>query len=257
VIKAMPRDALVGYMQRHYTPDRVVLAAAGAITHEAFLELARTHFTALPKGPGEEAAAARYAGGEFRETQDLDQVHLVLGFPAMAYDDPGYHAALLLTTLLGGGMSSRLFQEVREKRGLVYAISSFLSPYHDGGTFGIYAGTGEAEAAELVPVVLGELAAVQQAVTEEELRRAKAQVKASLLMSLESTGSRCEQIAHQIHTWGRVVPMEETLAKLAAVTVEDVAASARRMFRAAPTLAAVGPVGKLPGLPVIAEKLAA
>jgi predicted Zn-dependent peptidase len=154
-------------------------------------------------------------------------------------------------------MSSRLFQEVREKRGLVYAISSFLSPYLDGGTFGIYAGTGEAEAAELVPVVLAELAAVQQAVTEEELARAKAQVKASLLMSLESTSSRCEQIAHQIHTWGRVVPMEETLAKLAAVTRADVAAAARTIFRATPTLAAVGPVSKLPALPAIAEKLAA
>ncbi|WP_144186236.1 M16 family metallopeptidase [Elioraea rosea] len=256
VIKAMPREALVGYMRTHYTPDRVVVAAAGAITHEALLELAAEHFSALPVATAAPAPEARYEGGEFRDSQELDQVHLVLGFPAMAYADPQYHAGLLLSTLLGGGMSSRLFQEVREKRGLVYAISSFLSPYLDGGTFGIYAGTGEAEAAELVPVVLGELAAVQQRVTEEELARAKAQVKASLLMSLESTSSRCEQIAHHIHTWGRVIPMEETLAKLAAVTAEDVAASARRMFRAAPTLAAVGPVSKLPRLPMIAEKLA-
>jgi predicted Zn-dependent peptidase len=257
VIRAMPREALIGYMRQHYTPSRVVVAAAGAITHEAMLDLVAQHFTALPAGAADAPAPARYAGGEFRETQELDQVHLVLGFPSMAYDDPQYHAGLLLSTLLGGGMSSRLFQEVREKRGLVYAISSFLSPYVDGGTFGIYAGTGEKEVAELVPVVLGELAAVQQAVTEDELRRAKAQVKASLLMSLESTGSRCEQIAHHIHTWGRVIPMEESLARLAAVTTEDVAAAARRMFRSSPTLAAVGPVAKLPGLPVIAEKLAA
>jgi predicted Zn-dependent peptidase len=257
VIKAMPREALISYMRRHYTSARVVVAAAGAITHEAMLDLAAKHFTALPEGSGEAAAEARYAGGEFREPQELDQVHLVLGFPSMAYTDPHYHAGLLLSTLLGGGMSSRLFQEVREKRGLVYAISSFLQPYVDGGTFGIYAGTGESEAAELVPVVLGELAAVQQAVTEDELARAKAQVKASLLMSLESTSSRCEQIAHHIHTYGRVVPMEETLAKLAAVTREDVAAAARRIFRGTPTLAAVGPVSKLPALPAIAEKLAA
>ncbi|WP_291298073.1 pitrilysin family protein [Elioraea sp.] len=257
VIKAMPREALVSYMRQHYTPHRVVVAAAGAITHEAMLDLVAQHFTALPEGSADAPLPARYAGGEFREAQELDQVHLVLGFPSMAYDDPQYHAGLLLSTLLGGGMSSRLFQEVREKRGLVYAISSFLSPYVDGGTFGIYAGTGEKEVAELVPVVLGELAAVQQAVTEDELRRAKAQVKASLLMSLESTSSRCEQIAHHIHTWGRVIPMEESLAKLAAVTTDDVAAAARKMFRAAPTLAAVGPVAKLPGLPIIAGKLAA
>ena len=257
VIRTMPREALISYMRRHYTPDRVVLAAAGAIEHEAFLDLVRTHFTDLPEGPAAPPAPAHYRGGEFREMRELDQVHLVLGFPAVSYADPQYHAALLLSMLLGGGMSSRLFQEVREKRGLVYAISSFLSPYHDGGTFGIYAGTGEAEAADLVPVVLGELAAVQRAVTEEELARARAQVKASLLMSLESTSARCEQIAHQIHTWGRVIPLEESLARLAAVTVEDVAATARRIFRAAPTLAAIGPVGRLPALPAIAEKLAA
>jgi len=257
VIRAMPREALIGYMRRHYAPSRVVVAAAGAIDHATVVGLAERHFQALPAGEGAAAPPARYVGGEFRADQDLDQVHLVLGFPSMAYDDPEYHAGLLLSMLLGGGMSSRLFQEVREKRGLVYAISSFVSPYLDGGTFGIYAGTGESEAAELVPVVLGELAAVQRAVTRDELARARAQVKASLLMSLESTSSRCEQIAHQIHTWGRIMPLAESLARIDAVTVEDVAAAARRMFRAAPTLAAIGPVAKLPALPVIAADLAA
>jgi len=257
VIRTLPREALLSFMRRHYAPSRVVVAAAGAIEHAAVVALAERHFAALPDATPARAEPARYEGGEFRAEEDLDQVHLVLGFPAMAYDDPDYHAGLLLSMLLGGGMSSRLFQEVREKRGLVYAISSFVSPYLDSGTFGIYAGTGEAEAAELIPVVLGELAAVQRSVTPEELARARAQVKASLLMSLESTSSRCEQIAHQIHTWGRVVPLAETIARLEAVTVEDVAAAARRMFRGRPTLAAIGPVGRLPALPAIAERLAA
>ena len=181
----------------------------------------------------------------------------MLGFPSVAYDDPDYYPVLLLSTLLGGGMSSRLFQEIREKRGLVYSIYSFSAPFMDGGLFGIYAGTGEAEAEELVPVTLEELRKVQQGVSETELHRARAQVKASLLMSLESTGSRCEQIARQIQVFGRIVPTAETVAKLNAVTVEDVRRAAMRVFRAAPTLAAMGPADKVPHLPAIAEKLAA
>ena len=146
----------------------------------------------------------------------------MLGFPSVGYGDPDYYPTLLLSTLLGGGMSSRLFQEIREKRGLVYSIYSFARRIMDGGLFGIYAGTGESEAEELMPVTLEELRKVQTAVTEAELARARAQVKASVLMSLESTGSRCEQLARQIQVFGRVIPTEETVAKINAVTPADV-----------------------------------
>jgi predicted Zn-dependent peptidase len=184
-------------------------------------------------------------------------VHIVLGFPAVSYADPDYYPALLLSTLLGGGMSSRLFQEIRERRGLVYSIYSFSAPYMDTGLFGIYAGTGESEAEELVPVTLHELRRVQADVSEAELARARAQVKASLLMSLESTGSRCEQLARQIQVFGRVISTAETVAKINAVTIADVQRTAARIFRATPTLAALGPAGRVPGLATIAEKLAA
>jgi predicted Zn-dependent peptidase len=163
---------------------------------------------------------------------------------------------LLLSTLLGGGMSSRLFQEIREKRGLVYSVYSFTAPYLDSGLFGIYAGTGESEAEELLPVTLEELRKVQLSVGEAELSRARAQVKASLLMSLESTGSRCEQIARQIQIFGRVIPVQETIAKLAAVTAADVCAAAAGIFRAAPTLTLMGPTSRVPGLGAIARQLA-
>ncbi len=256
-IGAMGRGVLTGYMHRHYAAGNIVVAAAGALTHDAVVDLTRQHFQDLPAAMPGPLAPGAYHGGEFREARELDQVHIVLGFPSVAYGDPDYYSVLLLSTLLGGGMSSRLFQEIRERRGLVYSIYSFSAPFMDSGLFGIYAGTGEAEAAELVPVTLEELRKVQLGVTEAELHRARAQVKASLLMSLESTGSRCEQLARQIQVFGRIVPTAETVAKLNAVTVDSVCRAAVRLFRAAPTLAVMGPGDKVPQLPVIIDKLAA
>ncbi|PZP41070.1 MAG: peptidase M16 [Azospirillum brasilense] len=257
IIEKMPRDALRHYMRRHYGPSRMVVAAAGALEHEALVEMVGRHFADLPVPEEHAAEPARYTGGEFREERELDQVHVVLGFPGPGYGDPMHYPTMLMSGLLGGGMSSRLFQEIREKRGLVYSIYSFHSPFRDSGMFAIYAGTGEDQAAELVPVTLEELRRVQHDVTEEELNRAKAQLRASLLMSLESTGSRCEQLARQLQVHGRIIPVEETKAKIAAVTVEQVQAAAARAFRGTPTLAALGPMGKVPSLATIAEKLAA
>jgi predicted Zn-dependent peptidase len=256
-IRAMARTALTGYMRRHYSASNVVVAAAGALTHQQVLDLVNTHFTDLPSDRAPAMLPAQYGGGEFREARDLDQVHIVLGFPSVGYGDRDYYPTLLLSTLLGGGMSSRLFQEVREKRGLVYSIYSFSSPFMDGGLFGIYAGTGESEAEELMPITLEELRKVQTAVSEAELARARAQVKASLLMSLESTGSRCEQLARQLQVFGRVVPTQETVGKINAVTTDDVCRAATRLFRGAPTLAAMGPAERVPRLADIVEKLAA
>ncbi len=257
IIRALPREALVGYMGRHYTTANTVIAAAGNLHHEQVLDLVQRHFADLPSQSIPQPEPGVYTGGEFRESRDLDQVHIVLGFPSVSYADPEFYPTMLLSTLLGGGMSSRLFQEVREKRGLVYSVYSFTAPAMDGGLFGIYAGTGESEAAELMPVTLEELRRVQHDVTEAELARARAQVKASLLMSLESTGSRCEQIARQIQVFGRVIPTAETVARLNAVTIDSVQSAAARLFRATPTLAALGPAGMVPGLADIAERLAA
>ncbi len=257
VIRAMPRTALMGYMRHHYTTANTVVAAAGNLDHDRVVALIAEHFADLPTAPAPAAEPGRYQGGEFREARDLDQVHIVLGFPSVAYGDPEYYPTMLLSTLLGGGMSSRLFQEIREKRGLVYSIYSFTAPALDGGLFGIYAGTGEREAAELVPVTLEELRKVQRDVNEAELARARAQVKAGLLMSLESTGSRCEQLARQLQVFGRIVPVGETVAKINAVTIADVQRAAAHQFRARPTLAALGPAEHVPALPAIAERLAA
>ncbi len=256
-IREMPRDTLTGYMRRHYTHSNTVVAAAGNLQHDQILDLVQRHFADLPTAAAPKAVPGVYAGGEFREARDLDQVHIVLGFPSVAYADPAFYPTMLLSTLLGGGMSSRLFQEIRERRGLVYSIYSFTAPAMDGGLFGIYAGTGESEAAELVPVTLDELHKVQLEVNEAELGRARAQVKAGLLMSLESTGSRCEQLARQIQVFGRVIPTAETVARINAVTATAVQDAAAQLFRAAPTLAAMGPAGHVPSLSAIGQRLAA
>ena len=257
IIRTMKREALPGFMSQHYTPDNMVIAASGNLYHEQVVELAAKHFADLPSAERHAPMAADYMGGEYRELRDLDQAHIVLGFNSPAYGEADYYPAMLLSTLLGGGMSSRLFQEIREKRGLVYSIYSFTAPAEDGGLFGIYAGTGESEAAELIPVTLEELEKVQRAVSEAELNRARAQLKAGLLMSLESTGSRCEQLARQWQVFGRIIPVAETVAKINAVTVEDVCAVGSKIFRQKPTLATIGPVAQVPKFSSIIDRLAA
>ena len=256
-VRAMSRDALAGWMSRFYGPANMIVAAAGHISHEQLLGLVERHFAGLPAVTRAAMDAGNYQGGETREERELDQTHIVLGFPGVEYRNADYWSASLLSTLLGGGMSSRLFQEVREKRGLVYSIYTFVQPFNDTGLFGLYAGTGERQVAELLPVVTEEFSKVQREVTELELKRAKAQTKASVLMALESTSSRCEQIARQIQVHGRVLPTAEIVAKIEAVTTEQVQSLAAKLFRARPTLAAVGPLAHLPRLPSIVERLAA
>src|SRR4029077_13367553 len=140
----------------HYSASRMVLSAAGNLDHDKVVALAETLLSDLPAERAVDTEPARYVGGEHRQDRDLEQLHLVLGFPGLKLDDPDYYAAAVLSTAFGGGMSSRLFQEVREKRGLVYTIHSFAHSYRDGGLFGIYAGTGEEEAGELIPVLCEE-----------------------------------------------------------------------------------------------------
>ena len=257
IIRSMTGADIQAYMRAHYAASNVVVAAAGALEHNRVVDLVGQHFADLPAEMPRPLEPGRYAGGEFREERDLDQVHVVLGFPSVGYRDLDYYPVLLLSGLLGGGMSSRLFQEIREKRGLVYSVYSFAAPYLETGLFGIYAGTGEAEAAELVPATLEELHRVQIDANQAELNRARAQVKASLLMSMESTGSRCEQLSRQMQVFGRIIPTAETVAKLEAVSVDDVRRAAARIFRGTPTLAALGPAQSVPSLSHITERLAA
>ena len=220
-------------------------------------------FDALPKPTNGPREPARYVGGANRQPRDLEQAHVLLGMKGIAFEDKDFHAASMFSTLLGGGMSSRLFQEVREKRGLAYSIYSYLSSYTDGGLFGVYAGTGKDDVRDLVPLVFGEISKLADGARgvgggaggadDAEIARARAQIKAGILMSLESTAARCEQLARQMIVFKRPIPVDETIARIDAVDGAAIRRVAERLLSGRPTITALGPVPDLEDL----EKLAA
>jgi predicted Zn-dependent peptidase len=255
IIGSLPREVVAGYLESRYRPERMIVAAAGNIEHDRLVDLVAKSLDRLPSGAAPATATADYRGGEYREDRDLEQVNVVLGFDGVSHHDPDYYAAAVLSQLLGGGMSSRLFQEVREKRGLVYSIHTFSSSYSDSGLFGVYAGTGEKEAAEMMPVICDEVLKVADTLEEVEVTRSAAQLKAGTLMSREGTSSRCEQLATQLLLYGRPIPPEEVVARIEAVGMGDVARVARRIFASAPTLASLGPVVNVPDLDAVRRRL--
>ncbi len=257
-VASMSREALTGYMGEHYSPERMVLSAAGKVDHDRLVDLANDLFRNLP---AKEKRVAKlepgtYASGDRREARELEQVHLILGLPTLSYHDDDFYALQVLSVMLGGGMSSRLFQEIREKRGLAYAVFSFAACYKDAGVFGIYAGTGEDQTAELIPVVCDEFMGLINAPLEAELARARAQLKASMMMGLESCFAQSEDLARQLLIFDRRIPKEETIAEIDAVDAAAIKRVGMQMMAGAkPTLTALGPIGKLPSLDQVATHL--
>lgn len=230
------------FMDDRYGTQCMVLAAAGNLQHESFVRLAETYFSGMTPKPTAERPRALYDGGESRTLRDLEQVHLLLGFEGLTFQDPDYYACSTLMTLLGGGMSSRLFQEIREKRGLAYAIYAYNTSYRDNGLVSVYAGTGEHEITELLPAVCEELKRLSSTLTQGEIKKAKAQLKAGLMMSLESTTARCRQLANQLLIYGKPLPYKEILAKVDAVSLQQLSRLAEQLFHRPPTLATLGPI---------------
>jgi predicted Zn-dependent peptidase len=256
IIKRMDRETVAGYLKRTYAAPNMMLVAAGNLEHGEVVDLAQRAFAKLPGESTARSEPARYVGGDLRQERELEQVHILLGFPGFSFADPDYYAASVVSTALGGGMSSRLFQEIREKRGLVYSIYSFTHAYSDGGVFGVYAGTGAAEAAELMPALCHEIRRLVEGLTPAELERARAQLKAGLLMSLEGTTARCEQQATHMLVFGRPLDMAELIAHIEAVDAAAVARVARRLTSAPPTLTALGPVAGIADYAQLVEQLA-
>lgn len=257
IIAAMDAPAIQNYINAFYTPGRMVVSAAGNIDHDDFVARVRAAFGKLPSDNSKARAQARYTGGEHRMDKKLEQSHIVLGFAGPGRLEEDYYPAHALATILGGGMSSRLFQEVREKRGLVYAVYSYYSGYRDSGQFGIYAGTGPDKLKELVPVVCGEVLKVAHTMDEKELARAKAQLKANMLMGRESMMTRADQQAKYVLYRDQCFDLDRAIRQIEDVSAARIQSVAKRIFSAKPTLAALGPLKNLEDYNKIAARLAA
>lgn len=255
VIQSITPETVKNYMQRHYGAGHMVFAAAGNVNHEHLVEQVRLRFSNF-KTEGEKSfKPAIYRGGDYRQDKDLEQVHVILGFQGLPYQHPDFYTVSVLSTLLGDGMSSRLFQEIREKRGLVYTISCSSYGYMDSGHFNIYAGTGSDQVKELLPVVCEQLRLLPNTLTSEEISRAKAQLKASLMMGLEGTTNRCERLANQMLMYGRPRTSAEIVQAIDQVTKENLSAVANKIFRSHPTFAALGPIEHVMPFEKVCEQL--
>ncbi len=201
-VRSFDRRRIAAYLTRNYRAPDMVVAAAGAVDHQAIVREVEQRFASFTGTPAPVPEPARFVGGSHIETRDLEQVHVALAMSGLPQRDPGLISLQVFTNVLGGGMSSRLFQEVREQRGLCYTIYAFHMPYSDTGMFGLYAGTDASDLPELMRVVVDEIANAAETVTEVEVARAKAQMKAGLLMALESSGARAEQLARQMYRLG-------------------------------------------------------
>jgi predicted Zn-dependent peptidase len=255
-VRSVDAEKLRDYLARNYRAPDMVVAAAGAIDHGAIVAEVDRLFTRFngPAGPAPEPA--RFGGGAHVEKRELEQVHIALALPGVPVTDPSLYSLQVFNNVLGGGMSSRLFQEAREKRGLCYSIYSFHAPYSDAGMFCLYAGTDAADTSELMRLIVDEIAGAAETVSETEIERAKAQMRAGLLMALESSGERVGQIARQMLAWGRPIPLEELVAKVEAVTVETARSAGRALIARGQMATAVLGLGSgLESAAAIAESL--
>lgn len=247
-----------GFVAEHYGPGQMILAAAGAVDHDALLRDAERLFGHLAPIAPPAVVPARFGGGEVRHVKKLEQAHVALGFESPEYRSDDIYVAQVYSGALGGGMSSRLFQELREKRGLCYSIFSQIGAYDDTGMMTIYAGTSAADVGDLMRLTVDEMKRAASDMTEAEVARAQAQMKAGMLMGLESASSRAERLARMVQVWGRVPALPEMVARVDAVRLADVRRFAEGMVTRAPMAQALyGPVRRAPALAAMQERRAA
>ncbi len=246
-VQRYSNEDLIRYIGKHYNTSSMVITAAGNIEHEDFARLVSEHFTTLPVSPRTTPATAIYTGGDRRTERKLEQLHMMLGFEGVSFNHSDYYTLQVMATILGGGMSSRLFQEIREKRGLAYTVQAFVSSYTDTGTLGIYAATNEEKASGMLPVICEEVIKIQGSITDQELHRAKNQIKANLLMARESSSSIAEWIGRHLLLYGRYKPASEIAALIDAIGKDDVTRVSRDMLkRNAITITTLGPQKNIP-----------
>ncbi len=254
-VSSFDQSVLKRYMSARYGANRMVVSAAGNVNHDEFVERVGDHLGDFQKNVDLAFEPAIFVGGDRRDHKDLEQAHMALALDGMSYRDEDYYALQVLISLLGGGMSSRLFQEVREKRGLCYSIYAFGAAYHDAGLLGIYAGTGGHQIHELTNVIAEVVGSLSTSLTEEEVVRAKTQMNAGLMMGLESPAAWCEQLGRHVLMFGHPIPPAELLEKVARVDAAQVRRVADRLSRSRKlALAAIGPINELESPDQIAAK---
>ncbi|PSJ38960.1 M16 family metallopeptidase [Allosphingosinicella deserti] len=239
-IEAITVEDLEAWRSDHYRAGSLTLVAAGKVDHERLVELASTHFAALATGCSDTPEPARFTGGDRVGRTTSDQAHLALGFGAPGQSDADYYAARLFSDAVGGGMSSRLFQQLREERGLAYSVYSMLQPWADTGLFSIYAATARRQSAAAAQLIEEVLADAAETITERELMRVRTQAKAGLLMSLESPWGQAHYVARQIQTYGRLVEPSEVIADVEKVDLERIREAGRKMLSGARARATIG-----------------
>ncbi|GFE65302.1 M16 family metallopeptidase [Litoreibacter roseus] len=257
-VSSFSRDDLAGFVAEHYGAGQLVLSAAGAVDHDKIVRMAEDLFGDMGASAPTDAVQAAFASGERRELKSLEQAHFTMALEAPGYREDAFYAAQVFATAFGGGMSSRLFQEAREKRGLCYTIFSQVGSYSDTGLLTIYAGTSGEDIAGLADLTVDELKRAAGDMSTEEVARARAQLKAGLLMGLESPSSRAERLARLIGIWGRVPPLSETIEKIDAVDTPMVRGFAEGLASSGQAaMALYGPVDKAPDLEAMTRRLAA
>ncbi|OUS36388.1 peptidase M16 [Rhodobacterales bacterium 56_14_T64] len=254
-VSAFGREDLAGFVAEHYGPGQMILSAAGAVDHDALVKTAEKLFGHLLPRTSKLVEPARFTGGEARHEKSLEQAHFALALESPGYRDDEIYTAQIYSSALGGGMSSRLFQEVREKRGLCYSIFAQTGAYADTGSVTIYAGTSASQLGELAEITIDEMKRAADDMGPEEVARARAQMKAGMLMGLESPSNRAERLARLVQIWDTVPPLEDTVARIDAVTTGDVREFAETMATKAPAaLALYGPVSEAPSLAQLQER---
>ncbi|UWQ13527.1 insulinase family protein [Aliiroseovarius sp. M344] len=257
-VQSFDKRDLSSFVDQHYGPDQLILSAAGAVDHDQILRLAEAAFGHLKPSKPRAIDTARWSSGERIEVRNgLEQVHFTLGLEAPSYRDDAFYAAQLFSSALGGGMSSRLFQEVREKRGLCYSIFSQLGAYDDTGMMTIYAGTSGSDIAGLSTLCIDEMKRAASDMTERELARARVQMKAGLLMGLESPSARAERMARLVAIWDRVPPLSEAVDKIDAVTLADLRDFGSSLTKGKMAMAVYGPAENALSLAALQDRRAA
>ncbi len=255
-VREFGRDDLAAFVAEYYGPGQMILAAAGAIDHETLLKAAEKRFGHLPATAPVKTEKAVFSGGETRRVKDLEQAHFTLALESPGYLDPAVYTAQIYSMALGGGMSSRLFQEAREKRGLCYSIFASAGAFADTGTLTIYSGTSGEDVAGLAELCIDEMRRTAEDLSEVEIARARTQMKAGMLMGLESPSARCERLARMVAIWNRVPGLQETVAKIDDVSLEKCRAFAENLCRSGqPAVALYGPVADAPAIDAMTRRL--